>query len=114
MNEFKNILIENAKEYFGNALSAEKRYEFNSSVTLYFKAISALCDLYLFEKEGRMITNHSERFRILKLKYPLLYGIMDKDFPFYQDSYKLRLNMEVSEILKEDAKRLFKLLNINI
>lgn len=110
----KEILTENAKEYYKNALEVEKRQEYNSSVTLFFKAISALADLFILIKEGKMPSNHTERFRILELRYKEIYKIIDKDFPFYQDSYRAKLNKEISEMLKEDAKRIFKLLNIRI
>jgi hypothetical protein len=46
----------------------------------------------------------------LETKYPQIYRILDKDFPFYQDSYRSKLNEEVSSMLKEDARELFKIL----
>ena len=91
MENIKRIFIENAREYHRNALVAENKSEYNTSVTLYFKAISALCDIYIFIKEGKTPSNHTERFRILELKYPEIYKIIDKDFPFYQDSYRQNL-----------------------
>ncbi|MEK6912672.1 MAG: hypothetical protein AABX26_01810 [Nanoarchaeota archaeon] len=91
MENIKRIFIENAREYHRNALAAENKSEYNTSVTLYFKAISALCDIYIFIKEGKTPSNHTERFRILELKYPEIYKIIDKDFPFYQDSYRQNL-----------------------
>ena len=91
MENIKRIFIENAREYHRNALVAENKSEYNTSVTLYFKAISALCDIYIFIKEGKTPSNHTERFRILELKYPEIYKIIDKDFPFYQDTYRQNL-----------------------
>lgn len=108
------ILKENAKEYYYNAVRAEKLGQYNSAVTLFFKALSALCDLYILTKEGRTPSSHSERFRILKLKYFRIYRIIDKDFPYYQDSYKARLDKETSDMLKEDVKKLFSLLDIKV
>ena len=113
-DELRTILEQNALEYYKNGLEAEKKREYNSAVTLFFKTIASLSDLFILVKEGKMPTNHTERFRILELKYPEIYRINDKDFPFYQDSYRLRLNKEVSEVLKRDAERLFELLNIRI
>ena len=109
-----NLLIENALEYYENALEAEKKKQFNSAVTLFFKAISALCDCYILNMEGKSVSSHSERFKILRSKYLELYNIIDKDFPFYQDSYKIKLNQEVSTILKDDVKFLFKKLKVGI
>ena len=114
IDELKDILEQNAREYYKNALNAEKKQEYNSAVTLFFKTIASLSDLFIFIKEGKMPSNHTERFRILGLKYREVYNILDKDFPLYQDTYRMRLNKEVSEVLKEDAKRLFELLNLKI
>ena len=113
-DDLKNILIENAKEYYKNALEAEKKQEYNSSVTLFFKAISSLADLFVLIKEGKMPSNHAERFRILEARYKEIYKLIDKDFPFYQDSYKARLNKETSNMLKDDTRKLFEILNIRI
>ena len=113
-NEIKEILEKNAMEYYKNALEVEKKQEYNSAVTLFFKTIASLADLFILVKEGIIPSNHNERFRILESKYKEVYRILDKDFPFYQDSYKARLNKEVSELLKDDAKRLFELLGIRV
>jgi len=114
MEDIKKIFLENAKEYYRNVVAAENKREYNTSVTLYFKAISALCDIYIFIKEGRLPSNHSERFRILELKYPEIYKIIDKNFPFYQDSYRLKLAKEVSSMFKNDTKRLFETIGVRI
>ncbi len=113
-DDIKDILEQNAREYYKNALEAEWKKEHNSAVTLFFKAIASLADLFILVKEGKIPSNHTERFRILESKYWEVYNILDKDFPFYQDSYRARLNKEVSEVLKQDAKRLFEMLNIKI
>ena len=110
----ENILIENAKEYWRNALLAEERNEFNTAVTLFYKTLSALADIYILRKEKQIPTSHADRFRILETKHPNIYQILDKDFPFYQDSYRSKLDKETSDVLKEDAKRLFKILGIEL
>mgnify|MGYP001585599645 CR=1 FL=1 len=110
----ENILIENAEEYWRNALLAEQKKEFNTSVTLFFKTLSALADVYILRKEKRIPTSHTDRFRILETKYFDIYKILDKDFPFYQDSYRSKLDKETSDILKEDAKRLSEILGIKL
>jgi len=105
-------LKENIKEFYESALQSEKEKKFNVAVTLYFKTIAVLTDLYILQKEGKIPSNHSERFRILESKYPEIYKIIDKDFPFYQDSYRIKLNKEVCEVLKNDAKQLIKILKL--
>lgn len=105
----KDVLKKNADEYYRNALLSEKKGDYNSAVTLLFKALAALCDLFIFNKENKIPSSHTERFRILETKYPDLYKIADKDFSFYQDSYTLRLNKEVCDVLRQDVEKLFKL-----
>lgn len=111
-NEIKKQLIENIKEFYESALNEEEKKHYNVAVTLYFKALAVLADLFIYEKEDKLPTNHSERFRILETKYPEIYDIPDKSFPFYQNSYRLKLNKEVCQILKNDAKKLIKILKI--
>lgn len=112
--ELKDSLIENATEYFKNATEAHNRNEYNTSVTLFFKTLSALSDLNILIHEGKMPTSHSERFRILQQKYQKFYFILDKDFPFYQESYRTKLDKETSLMFEEDARELFRILNIAI
>ncbi|MBU0957894.1 MAG: hypothetical protein KKF56_03750 [Nanoarchaeota archaeon] len=112
--EIKKDLEENAKEYYKNALEAEVRGEYNTSVTLFFKTISSLCDLFIVVKKGIMPSNHSERFRILETNFYEIYVLMDKAFPVYQESYKIKLEKSSSEKLKNDAKKLFELLDIKV
>jgi len=103
LSELKGILEDNAREYYRNALQAEMRGEYNSAVTLFFKAISALCDLYILSKEGKIPSSHADRFRILKSNHPSVYNVIDKDFPFYQDSYTQKMTKEAAEVIREDA-----------
>lgn len=53
---------------------------------LYFKALVALADLYIFNETGKTPSSHTDRFRISEEKFPEVYDLLDKDFPFYQDS----------------------------
>ncbi len=110
----RDILIENIQEYFRNALASEKRKEYNTAVTLYFKTLASLSDLFIFIKEKIVPSSHSERFRILEQRHPEIYAIIDKDFPFYQNSYHTKLNLEICEVIKKDVERLSEILSINL
>ena len=103
MDEKKIILEENYKEYFDQAQYAFSKNKFNSATTLFFKAICAATDLFILQKEGHVPSSHTKRFRILQEKFPEIYDIIDKDFPFYQDSYTKKMTKESAEVLKEDA-----------
>ncbi len=109
INEKEQILFENREEYLSTTEDAFKNKKFNTAVTLFFKAISAGADLFLLRKEGIVPSSHSNRFRIAQEKYPELYDMLDKDFPFYQDSYTKKMNKESAEVLREDAHRIRKM-----
>lgn len=112
MERMEGILIENFKEYFSLGIEAFKKAKYNTATTLFFKALATLCDLYILRKEGAVPSSHSARFRILEEKYPEIYRIADRDFPFYQDSYTKRMDRETAQLLKEDAEALKKILGI--
>jgi hypothetical protein len=112
MDERERILLENFKEYYSLGFEAFVKEKYNSATTLFFKAIAVLCDLFILRKEGFIPSSHSNRFRILEEKYPELYKIIDRDFPFYQDSYTQKMDKESAELLKEDAERIKKILGI--
>ena len=103
MDEREQILRENFKEYLDYAERAFHEKKYNPAVTLFFKAICAGVDLFLFLQEGMVPSSHTQRFRIIKQKFSSLYDILDRDFPFYQDSYTHRMNKEAAEVLRDDA-----------
>ncbi len=109
----KKELLENINEYLIKARESEEN-SYNVAVTLYFKAIAVLIDLFILEKEGYIPSNHNERFRLLENKYNLLYKILDKDFPVYQRSYRIKLTKEHVKILKNDFEEVLKFTNIKI
>lgn len=112
MHEKEKILLDNFSEYYEQGLSAFKDKKYNSAATLFFKAMVALCDIYILRKEGRSPTSQTDRFRILEQKYTEIYKLVDRDFPFYQDSYTKKLSKESAELIKNDIEQIKKILNI--
>lgn len=105
MNEKKEeILINNSKEYFNSGEDELKKGRNNSAVVLFFKCLVSLCDIYILRKTENVPSSHTNRFKILKEKFPEEYDLIDKDFPFYQDSYVQLMSKELAEVIKEDAK----------
>lgn len=105
MNNEKWVILEkNAGEYFssGNEELAKRRY--NSAVVLFFKCIIALADLYILKETGNVPSSHVSRFRTLQERFLEVYNIVDKDFPFYQNSYVQSMTKELAEVIKNDAK----------
>jgi len=110
----ESILLENAKEYLTNATTAKNKNQFNTAVTLFFKTIAALCDLFIYKQEGRIPTSHTERFRILENSYRVIYSILDRDFSFYQDSYTKKLTKESADLLEKDVRKISELIGIKL
>ena len=112
--ENEKLLLENAREFLKEAKKSVDHKSYNSAVTLYFKALAVLIDLFILKKEGFIPSNHNNRFRLLEIKYPLLYKILDKDFPVYQQSYKLKLNKDYVKIFEDDIKKIIEFTGIKL
>jgi len=112
MNSREQVLADNFLEYYSFGLEAFGKKKYNSATTLFFKATAALCDLIILRKDGKIPSSHTDRFRILEEKYPTLYKIADRDFPFYQDSYTQKMDLESATLLKEDAEQVRKIAGI--
>ena len=102
-SEKQHILKKSEKEYIDSDEDELKKERYNSAVVLFFKSFVALIDLYILQKEGITPSSHSERFRLVQEKFPDIYDLLDKDFPFYQDSYVHILSKELAEVIKNDA-----------
>ena len=100
----KEILTKTAKEYFSSGNDEFNKERYNSAVVLYFKALISFSDLYVLQKTGNTPSSHNERFKITKDKFPEVYNLLDKDFPFYQSSYVQIMSKELAEVVKDDAK----------
>jgi len=97
------ILEKTAKEYFESAKEEFNKSRYNSSVVLYFKSLVALADLFVLQETGETPSSHNERFRVTRDKFPEVYELLDKDFPFYQNSYFQIMSKELAEVIKNDA-----------
>lgn len=100
----KEILEKTAREYFFSAEDELAKERYNSAVVLFFKALVALADLYILQETGSTPSSHTDRFRIAQKDFPEIYNFLDKDFPFYQNSYVQLMSKELAEVIKDDAK----------
>lgn len=112
--EQEEFLIENIKEFVKEGKEAKLNKAYNSAVTLFFKALAVSTDLYILREEGFIPKNHTERFEILRSKYKEIYRILNKDFPVYQQSYRLKLDIQYCEVLEKDVEELIKITKIKI
>lgn len=110
----ENILLQNIKEFVRAAEREKVNGSFNSAATLYFKALAVLVDLFILKKKGYIPSNHNARFRLLEAEYPLLYKVLDKDFPIYQDSYRLKVSKQLVEVLENDLKKIVEFTGIEV
>ncbi len=102
--EKAEILKKTAQEYFDSAEDDFNKERYNSAVVLYFKSLVALVDLFVLQKTGDTPSSHNERFRITQENFQEVYNLLDKDFPFYQDSYFQIMSKELAGVIKNDAK----------
>ncbi|MAG45802.1 MAG: hypothetical protein CMH63_03460 [Nanoarchaeota archaeon] len=110
----EEILEKTAKEYYQAAKDEFKKERFNSAVVLYFKSLVALIDLYILQQTKSTPSSHTERFRITEEKFPEVYNLLDKNFPFYQKSYVQIMSKELSEVIKDDTQFMAKKTKINL
>lgn len=106
----KELLANNVKEFYREGNSALQRSSFNSAASLFYNALAVIADWHIFQKEGFIPKSHTDRFRILEqnyseIKLDLIYKILDKDFPAYQDSYSISLQKETAEVIKDDIRK---------
>lgn len=109
----KEQLKENIMEFTKEAERAKKDNSYNSAITLFFKSIAVLTDLFLLSKEGFIPSNHTERFDVLRKKYPNIYLILDRCFPLYQQTYRLKMSKGHLEAIENDFGKLVEITGIN-
>ncbi len=106
MKDKREILERTAREYFQSREDEIKKLRYNSAVVLFFKSLVALIDLFILQKLGKTPSSHGDRFRVTQENFPEVYDLLDKDFPFYQDSYNILMSKELAEVIKEDVRKL--------
>ena len=102
----RDVLEQTAREYFSSAQDELGKKRFNSAVVLFFKALVAVADLYILLNTGKAPSSHTGRFKMTKERFPEVYDLLDKDFPFYQDSYVQLMSQETAEVIRDDTKAL--------
>lgn len=104
----KIILEENIKKFVNSANLLYNVKDFTSATIIYFKSLFCIFDLIILKDTGQTPKDHSERFRILEIKYPKLYTILDKLYPTYRNTYSANINKEICGKIKENVERIIK------
>ena len=102
----EDIFKKTAEEYFMSGKDEFNKGRYNSAVVLFFKCLVALADLLVLRKTGKSPSSHGERFNVTKNSLSEVYDLLDKDFPFYQDSYNIVMTKELAEVIENDARKL--------
>ena len=104
----EDSLKENISNFLASANVLFERGDFTSSAIIYFKAFFAVLDLLILKETGRTPKDHSERFRILEIKLPNLYSVLDKLYPTYRVSYSSSINKLECIVVRENVERIIK------
>ena len=99
----EGILEKTGREYYESGNEDLIKERFNSALVLFFKALVSFCDLFLLKKQRKVPSSHNNRFRITEQFFPDIYRLLDKNFPFYVDSYGKLISKTQVEAIKHDA-----------
>lgn len=105
-------LLDNFNEFMDSADDDIAKGRWNSTGSLLFKALLALCDRAIFEKSRLIVKNHDERFRALRISFPEVYDGVDELFGIYTDAYSRRLTPDDVEKVKRGVEQVARLLKI--
>ncbi len=103
-----DVLYKNLKEYLSYAKEAYGKEDYNTAITLFFKVLITICDIEIFIKLNVIPSSHENRFRILQARFFSLYRTVDRDFPYYTDSYRIKIDKKLVDLVKGDVEKLIK------
>lgn len=105
MNQLEDLKQTFIEEY-ESALVLFNLEKIKSATILLSKAIFALCDYLILKKYSKLPKNHSERFRILELKEPLIYSEVDLIWSKYRDTYSKKTQSDSYNFLLRSIEKL--------
>jgi hypothetical protein len=109
---FKETLKENYVEYKLSAQEAYVKNRLNVAAMIYYKCLTTLADYMIYKKTSRMVSNHSERFKILEKLDKDAYDLLSPLFDTYRQTYFGSLKVEDVNKLKDATNRLEKIVGI--
>lgn len=110
----KEELEKNIKSFWKSAELVYSSREYTPATILYFKCLFAVLDHTLLAKLKKTPKDHTERFQLLKANFPELYGIADKYFQLYRDTYSLTIEKEKCDEVRKNVSRIIKEQKIQI
>ena len=99
MNQLKE-LEDTFVEQFEAAQILKEHQKPKSITVLLSKSLFALADYIIFKELEKLPQNHSERFRILEIKFPEVYFVLDGIWSRYTDAYNKAVQKEGIQMLE--------------
>lgn len=89
--------LKNIRTILHSADLVYQENDYTSATILYFKVLFSVTDVVLLQKTGKTPKDHAERFRMLEDADPELYGLIDKLFGIYRDTYSSTITKATCE-----------------
>jgi hypothetical protein len=109
---FKETLKDNYAEYRPSAEESYSKKRYNVAAMIYYKCLTTLADYLIYEKTSRIVSNHTERFKILEKLDKGAYDLLSPLFDTYRQTYFGSLGIVDVTKLKDAVERLEKIVGI--
>ena len=107
-------LTDNIKKVLNSADLIYKNEDYTSATILYFKVLFMVLDFIILKNTGATPKDHTERFRILEDKFPILYTLLDKYFKIYRSTYSASIDKKTCGEIKENVNKTIKEFKIEV
>ena len=88
------------KKYKEAADLLYEKENYTAAFVLYFKALVGLIDQKIYEMRGTYPRNHTERFRILRFRFPSMLTELEDLFENYRNTYRKETSKEECDKIK--------------
>ncbi|HIH42200.1 TPA: hypothetical protein HA246_01010 [Candidatus Woesearchaeota archaeon] len=102
LNEFEDTFL----ELYISADILLMQQKPKSTIILLSKALFALVDYIIFKEYKKVTDNHTDRFRILRTKLPIIHKTVDNVWNRYTDTYTKPAVEETITLLKSAIKEI--------
>ena len=102
----ENELIKNISTFLKSADLVYQTEDYTSATILYFKTLFSALDYVILKKEGKVPKDHEERFRILEIKFPSLYSVLNSIFRIYRATYRTSISKSDCERVRKNVREI--------
>lgn len=104
LNEFEETFL----ELYSSSDILLTQLKSKSAIILLSKALFALVDYIIFKEYKKITDNHTDRFRILRTKLPIIHKTVDTVWNKYTDTYTKPAVEETIALLKSAIREISK------